>query len=45
MKCTSHSECHKTAACVSKPMGVVDLVHQQKGKSRDAAGEGDRLPG
>jgi len=41
MQCTSHSECHNTAACVFKPPIVVDLVHQQNGCSRDAAREGD----
>jgi hypothetical protein len=43
MQRTSHSKCHKTAAYVFKPLRVVDLVHQQKGCSRDAAEEGDEL--
>jgi len=30
MHCTSHSGCRTTAACVSKPLRVIDLVHQQK---------------
>jgi hypothetical protein len=41
MQRTSHSKCHKTAAYVSKPLRVIVLVHQQKGYSRDAAGDGD----
>jgi hypothetical protein len=30
MQCTSHSECHKTAACVSKPLRVVTSCINKK---------------
>ena len=41
MQCNSHSECCRTAACVSEPLRVINIVHQKKDYSRDAAGEGD----
>lgn len=41
MYSSSYPECHKTAALASMSMRVINLVYQQKGYSRDAAGEGD----